>query len=122
MLINEGEVLFDYVQCILCLMEEVKVEVNLNKFRKFLIIGVLQIVFVIKVFFLFLFFLKEYWDIEVKIKIDRKYVLQEMFLYGEIDGFFFSGIYNEVQFERVYCYVEKMVFILFLYEVREEKD
>ncbi|WP_280169811.1 LysR family transcriptional regulator [Priestia megaterium] len=121
-LTNEGEALFDYAQRILRLMEEAKAEVNPNKFRKSLIIGASQTVSATKVPFLFSSFLKEHRDIEVKIKTDRKHALQEMLSYGEIDGLFLSGTYNEAQFERVYRYAEKMVLISSLYEAREEKD
>lgn len=110
-LTNEGEALFNYAQRILLLMEEAKAEVNPNKFRKSLIIGASQTVSATKVPFLFSSFLKEHRDIEVKIKTDRKQVLQEMLSYGEIDGLFLSGTYNEAQFETVYHYAEKMVLI-----------
>lgn len=110
-LTNEGEALFNYAQRILLLMEEAKAEVNPNKFRKSLIIGASQTVSATKVPFLFSSFLKEHRDIEVKIKTDRKHALQEMLSYGEIDGLFLSGTYNEAQFERVYHYAEKMVLI-----------
>ncbi|MGG0463827.1 LysR family transcriptional regulator [Priestia aryabhattai] len=121
-LTDEGEALFNYAQRILLLMEEAKAEVNPNKFRKSLIIGASQTVSATKVPFLFSSFLKEHRDIEVKIKTDRKHALQEMLSYGEIDGLFLSGTYNEAQFERVYRYAEKMVLISSLYEAREEKD
>ncbi|MFV5315247.1 LysR family transcriptional regulator [Priestia megaterium] len=121
-LTDEGEALFNYAQRILLLMEEAKAEVNPNKFRKPLIIGASQTVSATKVPFLFSSFLKEHRDIEVKIKTDRKHALQEMLSYGEIDGLFLSGTYNEAQFERVYRYAEKMVLISSLYEAREEKD
>jgi LysR family transcriptional regulator, cell division regulator len=121
-LTNEGEALFDYAQRILRLMEEAKAEVNPNKFRKSLIIGASHTVSAIKVPSLFSSFLKEYRDIEVKIKTDRKQVLQEMLSYGEIDGLFLSGTYKEDQFERVYHYAEKMILISPLYEDRVEKD
>lgn len=110
-LTNEGEALFNYAQRILLLMEEAKAEVNPNKFRKSLIIGASQTVSATKVPFLFSSFLKEHRDIEVKIKTDRKHALQEMLSYGEIDGLFLSGTYNEAQFETVYHYAEKMVLI-----------
>lgn len=121
-LTDEGEALFDYAQRILRLMEEAKAEVNPNKFRKSLIIGASQTVSATKVPSLFSSFLKEHRDIEVKIKTDRKHALQEMLSYGEIDGLFLSGTYNEAQFERVYRYAEKMVLISSLCEAREEKD
>ncbi|MEH7360905.1 LysR family transcriptional regulator [Priestia megaterium] len=121
-LTDEGEALFNYAQRILLLMEEAKAEVNPNKFRTSLIIGASQTVSATKVPFLFSSFLKEHRDIEVKIKTDRKHALQEMLSYGEIDGLFLSGTYNEAQFERVYRYAEKMVLISSLYEAREEKD
>ncbi|MGW5889745.1 LysR family transcriptional regulator [Priestia megaterium] len=120
-LTDEGEALFDYAQRILLLMEEAKAEVNPNKFRKSLIIGASQTVSATKVPFLFSSFLKEHRDIEVKIKTDRKHALQEMLSYGEIDGLFLSGTYNEAQFERVYRYAEKMVLILPTDEDIEEK-
>ncbi|MGG2087372.1 LysR family transcriptional regulator [Priestia aryabhattai] len=120
-LTDEGEALFNYAQRILLLMEEAKAEVNPNKFRKSLIIGASQTVSATKVPFLFSSFLKEHRDIEVKIKTDRKHALQEMLSYGEIDGLFLSGTYNEAQFERIYRYAEKMVLISSLYEAREEK-
>lgn len=120
-LTNEGEALFNYAQRILRLMEEAKAEVNPNKFKRSLTIGASQTVSAIKIPFLFSSFLKEHQNIEVKIKTDRKQVLQEMLSYGEIDGLFLSGTYNEAQFERVYHYAEKMVLISPRYEAREEK-
>ncbi|MEH6963825.1 LysR family transcriptional regulator [Priestia megaterium] len=121
-LTNEGEALFNYAQRILRLMEEAKAEVNPNKFKRSLIIGASQTVSATKVPSLFSSFLKEHQSIEVKIKTDRKQVLQEMLSYGEIDGLFLSGAYNEAQFETVYHYAEKMVLISPRYEAREEKD
>lgn len=121
-LTNEGEALFSYTQRILRLMEEAKAEVNPNKFKRFLIIGASQTVSAIKIPSLFSSFLKEHRNIEVKIKTDRKQVLREMLSYGEIDGLFLSGTYNEAQFETVYHYAEKMVLISPLYEAPEEKD
>ncbi|MDC7720923.1 LysR family transcriptional regulator [Priestia megaterium] len=121
-LTNEGEALFNYAQLILRLMEEAKAEVNPNKFKRSLIIGASQTVSATKVPSLFSSFLKEHQSIEVKIKTDRKQVLQEMLSYGEIDGLFLSGAYNEAQFETVYHYAEKMVLISPRYEAREEKD
>src|SRR5690349_14601730 len=121
-LTDEGEALFNYAQRILLLMEEAKAEVNPNKFRKSLIIGASQTVSASKVPALFSSFLKEHRDIEVKIKTDRKQVLQEMLSYGEIDGLFLSGTYNKAQVETVYRYAEKIVLISPLYEARVEKD
>lgn len=120
-LTDEGEALFNYAQRILLLMEEAKAEVNPNKFRTSLIIGASQTVSAIKIPSLFSSFLKEHRNIEVKLKTDRKQVLQEMLSYGEIDGLFLSGTYNEAQFERVYRYAEKMVLILPTDEDIEEK-
>ncbi|WP_129703193.1 LysR family transcriptional regulator [Priestia megaterium] len=121
-LTNEGEALLNYAQRILRLMEEAKGEVNPNKFKRSLTIGASQTVSATKVPYLFSSFLKEHQNIEVKIKTDRKQVLQEMLSYGEIDGLFLSGTYNEAQFETVYHYAEKMVLISPRYEAREEKD
>lgn len=121
-LTDEGEALFNYAQRILLLMDEAKAEVNPNKFRNSLIIGASQTVSATKVPFLFSSFLKENKNIEVKIKTDRKQVLQEMLSYGEIDGLFLSGTYNEAQFETAYHYAEKVVLIAPLYEGREETD
>ncbi|MEH7583293.1 LysR family transcriptional regulator [Priestia megaterium] len=121
-LTNEGEALFNYAQRILRLMEEAKAEVNPNKFKRSLIIGASQTVSATKVPSLFSSFLKEHQSIEVKIKTDRKQVLQEMLSYGEINGLFLSGTYNEAQFETVYHYAEKMVLISPRYEAGEEKD
>lgn len=121
-LTDQGEALFNYAQRILLLMDEAKAEVNPNKFRNSLIIGASQTVSAIKVPSLFSSFLKEHRDIEVKIKTDRKQLLQEMLSYGEIDGLFLSGTYNEAQFETVYNYTEKMVLILPTSEDIEEKD
>jgi len=121
-LTDGGEALFNYAQRILLLMEEAKAEVNPNKFRKSLIIGASQTVSATKVPYLFSSFLKENKNIEVKIKTDTKKTLEEMLSYGEIDGLFLSGTYNEAQFETVYHYAEKMVLISPLYEAREEKD
>ncbi|MGB3569250.1 MAG: LysR family transcriptional regulator [Priestia megaterium] len=121
-LTNEGEALFDYAQRILRLMEEAKAEVNPNKFKRSLTIGASHTVSATKVPSLFSSFLKEHQNIDVKIKTDRKQVLQEMLSNGEIDGLFLSGTYNEAQFETVYHYAEKMVLISPRYEAREGKD
>ncbi|WP_461673274.1 LysR family transcriptional regulator [Priestia megaterium] len=121
-LTDQGETLFNYAQRILLLMDEAKAEVNPNKFRTSLIIGASQTVSATKVPFLFSSFLKENKNIEVKLKTDTKKALQQMLSYGEIDGLFLSGTYNEAQFETVYHYAEKMVLISPLYEGREEKD
>lgn len=121
-LTDQGETLFNYAQRILLLMDEAKAEVNPNKFRKSLIIGASQTVSAIKVPFLFSSFLKENKNIEVKLKTDTKKALQQMLSYGEIDGLFLSGTYNEAQFETVYHYAEKVVLIAPLYEGREETD
>lgn len=117
-----GKALFSYAQRILRLMDEAKAEVNPNKFRNSLIIGASQTVSATKVPFLFSSFLKENKNIEVKIKTDTKQALQEMLSYGEIDGLFLSGTYNEAQFETVYNYAEKMGLILPTSEDIEEKD
>ncbi len=121
-LTDQGETLFNYAQRILLLMDEAKAEVNPNKFRTSLIIGASQTVSATKVPFLFSSFLKENKNIEVKLKTDTKKALQQMLSYGEIDGLFLSGTYNEAQFETAYHYAEKVVLISPLYEGREEKD
>ena len=77
--------------------------------------------FLLVKFQLYFRLLKEHRDIEVKIKTDRKQVLQEMLSYGEIDGLFLSGTYNGAQFERVYHYAEKVVLISPTSEDIEEK-
>ncbi|TYR81331.1 LysR family transcriptional regulator [Priestia megaterium] len=120
-LTNEGELLLEYTHRILSLMDEAKAEINPNKWREALIIGASQTISAFKIPHLFSSFLKNNENIEVKVKTDTKQKLQEMLSYGEIDGLFLSGTYNESQFKVIYSYLEKIVLISPKYGAEEEK-
>ncbi|MEN1938506.1 LysR family transcriptional regulator [Paenibacillus sp. 102] len=110
-LTEEGKVLLDYTNQILFLMNEAKSKINPQKWRESLTIGASQTISAVKVPQLFSSFLATYQNIDLKIKTNNNVKLQEMLLYGELDGVFLSGLYNDSQFESVYSYFENMILI-----------
>ncbi|MFJ8090073.1 LysR family transcriptional regulator [Lysinibacillus sp. NPDC095746] len=110
-LTEEGKVLLEYANKILLLMDEAKSVVNSKKWRESLTIGASQTISAIKVPQLFSSFLREHKNIDVKIRTNDQGKLQEMLTYGELDGVFMNGTFNESQFKTVYSYFEKLVLI-----------
>lgn len=110
-LTEEGKVLLDYTNQILFLMNEAKSKINPEKWRESLTLGASQTISAVKVPQLFSSFLATYKNIDLKIKTNTNAKLQEMLLYGELDGIFLSGTYNESQLETVYSYFENMILI-----------
>ncbi|MCI0766773.1 LysR family transcriptional regulator [Bacillus sp. TL12] len=110
-LTKEGEMLLDYTNQIMFLMSEAKSKINPQKWRESLTVGASQTISAVKVPQLFSSFLATYQNIDLKIKTNNNVKLQEMLLYGELDGIFLSGTYNESQFESVYSYLENMILI-----------
>ncbi|MEH7051580.1 LysR family transcriptional regulator [Bacillus pseudomycoides] len=110
-LTEEGKVLLDYTNEIMLLMNEAKSKINPQKWRESLAIGASQTISAVKVPQLFSSFLACYKNMDVKIKTTDNAKLQEMLLYGELDGIFISGLYNDSQFESVYSYYENIILI-----------
>ncbi len=110
-LTDQGKVLLDYANQVMLLMEEAKSKINPKKWRESLIIGASQTISAVKVPQLLSSFLKSNKNIDVKIRTSDKLKLQEMLLYGELDGLFLSGTYNHSQFETVYSYFENIILI-----------
>ncbi|MGE7946227.1 LysR family transcriptional regulator [Lysinibacillus sp. NPDC093688] len=110
-LTEEGKVLLEYTHQIILLMDEAKSLVNPTKWRESLTIGASQTISAVKVPQLFSSFLREYKNIDVKIRTNDQGKLQEMLTYGELDGVFINGTSNDSQFETVYSYFEKLVLI-----------
>ncbi|KEK25161.1 LysR family transcriptional regulator [Bacillus gaemokensis] len=110
-LTEQGKVLLDYTNQIMLLMDEAKSKINPNKWREALTLGASQTISAVKVPNLLSSFLKSHKNIDVKIKTNDNLKLQEMLSYGEIDGIFLSGSYNDSQFEVVYSYFENIVLI-----------
>ncbi|EEL51904.1 Transcriptional regulator, LysR [Bacillus cereus Rock3-44] len=110
-LTKEGEMLLDYTNQIMFLMNEAKSKINPQKWRESLTVGASQTISAVKVPQLFSSFLESHKDIDLKIKTNHNVQLQEMLLYGELDGIFLSGSYNDSQFKSVYSYFENMILI-----------
>ncbi|MFC0560769.1 LysR family transcriptional regulator [Halalkalibacter alkalisediminis] len=110
-LTEEGNVLLDYTNQIIQLMDEAKSLINPQKWRESLKLGASQTISAVKIPQLFSSFLREHKNIDVKVRTHDKQKLQEMLSYGELDGVFVNGAYNCSQFEIVYSYFEKIVLI-----------
>ncbi|MBO1581836.1 LysR family transcriptional regulator [Bacillus sp. XF8] len=110
-LTEQGKVLLDYTNQILFLMNEAKSKINPEKWREPLTIGASQTISAVKVPQLFSSFLESYKNIDMKIRTNNNVKLQEMLLYGELDGVFLSGSYSHSQFETVYSYFENIILI-----------
>ncbi|MCP1125931.1 LysR family transcriptional regulator [Bacillus sp. 3103sda1] len=110
-LTDQGEVLLDYTNQIMMLMDEAKSKINPKKWRESLIIGASQTISAVKVPWLFSSFLQSNTNIDLKIRTNNKPKLQEMLSYGEVDGIFISGTYNDSQFESIYRYFENLILI-----------
>ncbi|MGG2094651.1 LysR family transcriptional regulator [Bacillus sp. S13(2024)] len=108
-LTEDGKVLLDYTNQIMLLMDEAKTKINPKKWRESLIIGAPQTISAVKVPWLFSSFLRANTNIDLKIKTNSKLKLQEMLSYGEVDGIFINGTYNDSQFENVYSYCENII-------------
>ncbi|MEI4830025.1 LysR family transcriptional regulator [Bacillus sp. FJAT-53711] len=108
-LTEDGKILLDYTNQIMLLMDEAKTKINPKKWRESLIIGAPQTISAVKVPWLFSSFLQSNTNIDLKIKTNNKLKLQEMLSYGEVDGIFINGTYNDSQFENVYSYFENII-------------
>lgn len=110
-LTEDGKILLNYTNQIMMLMDEAKSKLNPKKWRESLIIGAPQTISAVKVPRLLASFLQSNQGIDVKVKTANKLQLQEMLAYGEVDGIFIGGSYNDSQFESVYHYFEDIVLI-----------
>ncbi|MDW7617544.1 LysR family transcriptional regulator [Peribacillus simplex] len=106
-----GNVLLEYTNQIILLMDEAKSLINPKKWREPLTIGASQTISAVRIPQLFSSFLKEHKNIDVKVRTNDKQKLQEMLSYGELDGVFINGTYNYSQFETVYSYFEEVMLI-----------
>ncbi|PLS17356.1 LysR family transcriptional regulator [Bacillus sp. M6-12] len=110
-LTNEGNVLLDYANQIILLMDEAKSIINPKKWRESLTIGAPQTISAVRIPNLLASFLLENKNIDVKVRTSDKQKLHEMLAYGELDGLFINGTSIQSQFDNVYSYFEKIVLI-----------
>lgn len=110
-LTEDGTTLYKYAEDILKLMQDAKSAINKNKWREYLAIGATQTVSAALLPKLFLLFMKENDDIGMSMKTQDKQRLQEMLFYGEIDGMFVNGLFDEERFESVHSLTEDIVFL-----------
>lgn len=110
-LTEEGNVLLEYANRILLLMDEAKSLVNPKKWNGSLTIGAPQTISAVRIPQLLASFLRDNKNIDVKVRTSDKQKLQEMLSLGELDGIFLNGTYDHLRFETVYHYSEKIVLI-----------
>ncbi|WP_044640065.1 LysR family transcriptional regulator [Risungbinella massiliensis] len=110
-LTKEGNILLEYTNQIISLMDKAKSKINPEKWRESFVIGAPQTISAVKIPQLLSTFLTKNKNIDVKVRTSNKQKLQEMLSYGELDGVFISGMYNYSQFETVYSYFEKVMLI-----------
>ncbi|MGP7816606.1 LysR family transcriptional regulator [Niallia sp. 01092] len=110
-LTGEGRSLLEYTNQILFLMDEAKSKINPSKWRESLLIGAPQTISAVKIPQLLSSFLTKNKNMDVKVRTMDKQKLQEMLYYGELDGVFINGTYNNSQFVSVYSYYEKVMLI-----------
>lgn len=110
-LTEEGKKLLDYTNEILQLIDEAKTAVNPNKWREPLKIGASQTISAVKIPHLLSSFLKEYNNIDVKVRTNNNLTLEEMLFYGEVDGIFVNSSKNITNCDIIYSYFEKIVLI-----------
>ena len=110
-LTEEGKKLLDYTNEILQLIDEAKTAVNPNKWRELLKIGASQTISAVKIPHLLSSFLKEYNNIDVKVRTNNNLTLEEMLFYGEVDGIFVNSSKNITNCDIIYSYFEKIVLI-----------
>ncbi|WHY77873.1 LysR family transcriptional regulator [Neobacillus sp. WH10] len=110
-LTEKGNVLLEYTNQIMLLMDEAKSVISPQKWRESLTIGASQTISAVRIPQLFSSVLKEHKNMDVKVRTNDKQRLQEMLSYGEIDGVFINGANISSQFETVYRYFEKIVLI-----------
>ncbi|MDP4086792.1 MAG: LysR family transcriptional regulator [Bacillota bacterium] len=110
-LTDKGTTLLDYANRILLLLDEAKSAFNPQKWRETLTIGAPQTISAFKVPQLFSLFLKKHKNMDVKVRTSDKQSLQDMLYYGELDGLFVHGPYDEGRLESVYSYEQNIVLI-----------
>ncbi|MEI2405411.1 LysR family transcriptional regulator [Niallia taxi] len=110
-LTEEGKKLLEYTNEILQLIDEAKTAVNPNKWREPLKIGASQTISAVKIPHLLSSFLKEYNNIDVKVRTNNNLTLEEMLFYGEVDGIFVNSSKNITNCDIIYSYFEKIVLI-----------
>lgn len=110
-LTDKGIILLEYANQIVFLMNEAKSTVNPHKWRETLTIGAPQSISAVKIPELFSLFLKRNEHVDIKVRTTDKQKLQEMLVYGEIDGLFVHGPYDETSFESVFSYDQKITLI-----------
>ena len=110
-LTEEGKKLLEYTNEILQLIDEAKTAVNPNKWREPLKIGASQTISAVKIPHLLSSFLKEYNNIDLKVRTNNNLTLEEMLFYGEVDGIFVNSSKNITNCDIIYSYFEKIVLI-----------
>ncbi|OEH92358.1 LysR family transcriptional regulator [Bacillus solimangrovi] len=107
----QGELLLDYANQIIHLIDEAKSTINPTKWRESLTIGATQTISAVKVPQLFSSFMRLNDNVNLKIKTSTRQNLLDMLSNGEIDGLFLNESNIHSQFEVVYSYIEKVVLI-----------
>ncbi|WP_342565769.1 LysR family transcriptional regulator [Paenibacillus sp. FSL R7-0345] len=109
-LTEEGSELLEYTHQILQLLDEARASINPEKWKKSLAIGAPQTISAVRIPQLLTLFLQDN-SIDIKLKTNSAERLQEMLAYGEVDGIFVNGAYNNALFQPVYTYDEGVVVI-----------
>ncbi|MED3824700.1 LysR family transcriptional regulator [Priestia flexa] len=120
-LTKEGEILIDYTNRILTLMNEVKDTLASEKSEKTLTIGASQTVSAGKIPQLITDFLENYSTVLIKVKTAQEQVLMKWLESGDIDGMFISGKYEPTAFQKVYTYFESIAIVSFDKNVHQSK-
>jgi DNA-binding transcriptional LysR family regulator len=101
-LTDKGKILLNYANQMTILMDEAKAAISPEKWKEPLTLGASQTISAVKVPQLISSFLESSQNVDVKIRTNDRQTLQEMLLYGELDGLFQSGEFNHTHFESVY--------------------
>ncbi|MFC3885590.1 LysR family transcriptional regulator [Bacillus songklensis] len=110
-LTRDGEILLDYANRILQLMDEAKIKINPDKWQERLVIGATQTISALKVPRILSSFLSVHHQINVKVRTDTTSMLLEQVVYGEIDGAFVTEPFDYSELKTVYTIPEKVSLI-----------
>ncbi|WP_369405490.1 LysR family transcriptional regulator [Aneurinibacillus tyrosinisolvens] len=108
---SDGEILLDYANQILLLMNEAKIKINPEKWQERLVIGATQTISALKVPRILSSFLSLNNQINVKVRTDTTSMLLEQVVYGEVDGAFVTEPFDYSELKTVYTIPEKVSLI-----------
>ncbi|MGG3449924.1 LysR family transcriptional regulator [Domibacillus aminovorans] len=110
-LTNDGEILLDYANQILVLMDEAKIKINPEKWQERLVIGATQTIAALRIPKILSSFLSVNNQINVKVRTDTTSTLLEQVFYGEVDGAFVTEPFDYSEFKTIYTIAEKVSLI-----------